>query len=70
MADTYKVTSQAQIDDIGPTGGLVPSFRVTFESKHSGVTASVLIPLSEYTVEHVNEVITAEVAIIDAVHDL
>lgn len=48
MADNYTVTGQGQGQAVGPTGGLVDVWRVTFQTVPEGIQASVNIPLEEW----------------------
>jgi hypothetical protein len=57
------------VRDLGPDGRLRDAMEITFTSG-SGVTASVRVPLTEYTPDRVAQVIGDYAAKIDAVHAL
>jgi hypothetical protein len=48
MADNYTITGQGQGQAIGPQGGLVDVWRVTFTTIPDGIQASVNIPLETW----------------------
>ena len=48
MAEDYTITGQGQGQAVGPTGGLVDVWRVTFTTTPEGISASVDIPLADW----------------------
>lgn len=70
MADTYDVTGQREVIDLGGPDGTQRAMEVTFKTKPSEVTGSVRIPLAQFSPIEAAKVISAYVATIEAVHAL
>lgn len=72
MPDTtpaWAIVAQREDMQLGPSGGFVPGMVVTFRTR-AGVTSSVFVPSTDYTVDKVRAAIDAQAATIDAVHAL
>lgn len=70
MADTFTVTGQVPATDIGPTGTVVPTIKVTFSTKPHNIVGFVNIPVSAYTAEEVAKVVGAHAAALERVQAL
>lgn len=70
MNDVYTITGQTQADEIGPSGTIVPSMRVSFHVRHADVTGSISIPVSSYSADEVDRLVRAQADTINAVADL
>lgn len=70
MADLYAITSQAPTTDIGPTGSVVQAMQVTFLTKPHEVQGRVIIPMSLYTRDEVDKVVSAAARVIEDVQNL
>ncbi len=69
MAEGYHVTSQRKTSEITAGGRFQDVYEVHFTT-NSGTDGWVRIPVSKYTPAEVQSRIEAEVAVIDAVHQL
>lgn len=74
MAETWRVVSQRQSEELNPAGtGFETYWIVTYEvtsGPGQGSTGRVRIPVSQYTVENVSDVIEAQVGQVNAVAGL
>ncbi len=70
MAANFKVTSQRPSQDLTAAGVFVDTVEVTYETIPTGIPGTETFPKSEYTPEHVAEVLTARAAVLLAVHNL
>lgn len=67
MASTFTVTNQQQTQDISASGQVADAMRVFFKTTPGGVEGDITVPLDQFTAQNVNDLITARVAVIDAV---
>lgn len=65
-APAWTITNQQDVSDLGPDGMYVPGVRITFRTR-AGVTSSVFVPKSNYTVETVRSIVDAQAATADAI---
>lgn len=70
MADNYRITGQQEGVKLDPAGAPVRAMEITFETVPSGVSSRIEVPMSEYTAEHVAELVGTQAATIEAVHAL
>lgn len=70
MADNFTVVSQADTRMPGPTGTYVDAVLVTFETKPSGITGTVAIPVIDFQPDRVGPLITRLAADREAVQAL
>lgn len=69
MADNYQVTTQEEVTDYsGATA--VPSVRVSFTTKPSGVAGTVIVPKSTYSPQAVHDAIQAQADLLEQVQAL
>jgi hypothetical protein len=69
MAEGWKVTGQRQTIGQTADGAFGDVVEVTYTTDH-GYTGRVQVPKAQYTADNVRRLIAAEVATIDAVHNL
>jgi len=65
----WQVTSQIEQSDIGPAGQFVNGKRVYFTTAN-GHSGSVFVPLGQYSVDNVRNLINTAADILDAVGNL
>lgn len=70
MADNYKVTGQAPITTADASGTFVPGMEITFATIPHNVVGRARVPMSMYTPQQVDEILTANAANIEAVQTL
>jgi hypothetical protein len=70
MAELYKVESQRPVQDVMPGGTFEPAMEISFTSKPSGVPGRVRIPMSAYSADHVNQVLTDQARLLESVQTL
>lgn len=71
MAANFEIVEQKRvIDSTTIPGTLTPAMDVTFRTIPTGTVSTVRVPLSQYTPEHVAEVVGAEAATIETVNAL
>jgi hypothetical protein len=70
MADTYQVTGQRQTVEPTDTGSIARGVEITFTTKPSNVTSTVVVPESQYTPDEVRRILEAAAANVEAVHTL
>lgn len=70
MADNFKVTGQTEGLRLDAQGVPVRTMEISFEAIPSGVASKVDVPMTEYTPEHVAQLIDAAASDINAVHAL
>lgn len=68
-APAWVITNQQDASDLGPDGTYVSGVKVTFRTS-AGVTASVFVPHSRYTVDGVREIVGERAAVANAVAGL
>lgn len=69
MAPTYQVTAQNQTQTISPDGRIVDVMKITFITP-GGTTASINVPLANYTPDYVNQLLSDYAARIETVQGL
>lgn len=70
MAADYTITSQRQTQNLDANGQVQQVMVVTFQTVPEGVSASVDVPLAQYTEDTVRAMIESRVQAIRAVHNL
>lgn len=65
----WAITQQLETTDLGPAGAYVSGVRVTFRTV-SGVTGSVFVPHTDYTVDAVRRAVAARAAVLEDVAGL
>ena len=70
MAADYTITDQRPVTASTAGGVFVPSMEITFVTKPNAQPGRVTVPISAYTPDHVNEIVTAAARNIEAVHAL
>lgn len=70
MADNYRVTSQSQGYALDPNGKTETVMEIAFVAEPAGVQSRITVPMSEYTADHVAELLDAAATTINDVHAL
>ena len=70
MSDSYKVTSQQEGLILTPEGRTESAMSITFVVEPAGVTQTIQVPISEYTVDNVDKLLQERADIVNGVHTL
>jgi len=70
MAATYTVTTQTPTTDIGPNGTVEQAMQVTFRTHPSNVIGRINVPMSVYTRDEVDKIVSAAAQVIEDVQAL
>lgn len=70
MAATYEIVTQVPRTRIDPGGTPTQTVLVTFRTKPSAQVGQVDVPMSAYTIDEVDRLVTAKAALIEAVQGL
>lgn len=70
MAADYTIVDQRPTTTANAGGVFTPAMEIAFTTKPSNVPGRVTVPVSQYTPQHVDEVVTAAARNIEAVHNL
>ena len=68
MADTYEVTAQRQTTRLSPSGQFTEVVEVSFTTKPSGATGTVVVPVSQYQPDAVIGMIERQAAALETGH--
>ena len=68
--DTYSIVSTAEVLDTSDVTNPVQAVRITYKSKATGATGTLTLPKAGLTPELVHNAVDAEVATLDAIHNL
>lgn len=70
MGANYTVADQRPVTDAGVGGAFVPSMEITFTTKPHNIAGRVRVPMSQYTPDAVDRVLSAQAEAIERVQDL
>lgn len=70
MADSYQVTSQTQGIGLTPDGRTETVMEIAFTVQPAGVSSTVQVPMSDYTVDKVAALLQERADVINGVHQL
>lgn len=70
MADTYVVTAQRPVQDVTPGGTFEDAYEITFTTRPSDVPGKVRVPVSAYSADHVDRILSAQAAVLEQVQHL